>query len=485
MGETWSEVSAGCWERPIDEVETYYHTLIRNHQGTGRIILCIFAAVSISIEVDTKRQFDTALRKAWLKLRHIYPNIASWIEFDPIRKEGKKIYTTLMNEKDQEDWLERTFIVIDSHHSAIEWAEADPPTPHLPSLYVLRPHRTSPTVFAQDIVFRCRHDTVDGVGTLCLIDRLLQETAEALKNLDNYEIPHFQGEEHTRLSPPLKSVLNGSTCPTDAHFNVAKEWAQQWTFSGPNPKEGILSLPFNSESKGTARCAHSHLTLTKDETMAIVTACHKMGITVTHAFHTGLVMALRDTQQRGDFARAGKAARSVVADARPYCRPPYNSRAHAATVYRAGRRGWIDLVVPARGGPVEPVAQEFWRLAHDMVQFYREYLSYKDQAATIPLLWKCLTPPWLEAPPKLKAAHSGLSSLGNLNRFVESQYGSIVVDDLWITNDELTPGLSLFVSTWNQTLRLLGSYNSGWHQGDHIDKVVVRCRDIVLEALGI
>ena len=67
--------------------------------------------------------------------------------------------------------------MIDNNHTGLDFANSNPSVEQHATLYLIIPPETaefpSSEIMRRDIVFRCPHVTVDGMGPLMLLDNLM------------------------------------------------------------------------------------------------------------------------------------------------------------------------------------------------------------------------------------------------------------------------------------------------------------------------
>lgn len=131
---------------------------------------------------ETESHVIDALRKAWLRLRYDHPTIASWVEENRDQKKCKKIYQAFSHTEDDPyfAWLNETFQVISTDQSGQQWCNSDPALPKLPTIYVFLLKHASMSKRDQsqiDIILRSHHDIIDGIGSLQLLNNLMEYAA--------------------------------------------------------------------------------------------------------------------------------------------------------------------------------------------------------------------------------------------------------------------------------------------------------------------
>lgn len=105
-----------------------------------------------------------------------------------------------------QEWLQETYVPTSPGISGLEWCNANPPAPKMPTLFLVTPPSTAEDdkdIICRHIVVRSPHDIMDGTGTLHLLNKLLEYAAQECHCHDSWIIPQL-GTETASLSPPLR-----------------------------------------------------------------------------------------------------------------------------------------------------------------------------------------------------------------------------------------------------------------------------------------
>lgn len=497
----WHQVSPGRWERGIDEVEQFYTSLAKSYEGSRRNFFAITGFVSFSVKIDdgvspeeTREKVENALRKAWVHLRFDHPTIASWVEWDFDRKRCKKVYESSAGQETLQSWLETTFLTVSNGVSGLEWCNSDPPVPKLPTLFLIWPSPRVEALLQGDLVLRVHHDIIDGVGTLMLFDNLFAHAARAYNRGSNYPLPCF-GIEHGNLSPPFRVAagLQPSMSPEQAE---KFESIMAYNAFMKQDRIEIASLPFKRGEHLPGKHQRVAVTLPAQQTVAILSACRRLGLSVTHAYHAAIAMAVRDLQERRDSERLVRYINYSLINERGHCLSPYDTPLHAAAVYHSVscRLLIVDTTVPSitdSSSPTEVNREEFLRVAKTVREFYHEMRRDKDHIQMIPSWYTSNTIPYPHddvTPPVPEPNESpsvSISSLGVVDNLVSPSHGAFELDTPWVTGEELGTGLGLFLGTWKGVLTLTAAYNDAWHGKEEVVRLIDRCNVIVVQGLGV
>lgn len=495
----WRETSPGRWERDIDEAEQFYTTMARVYEGSGRVFFGMTGHISLSVPVEgpssreTQDRVYNALRQAWLQLRYDHPTIASWTEFDVTSRKSKKVYQGFDEKRTADAWLDSTLQVVETGVSGKEWCNRDPPVPKMPTIFMIVPSMQLDGFFRCDLVLRCHHDVIDGIGTLHLLDNLIKNAAHAW---DRPRTLTF-GDESKNLSPPLRVA---ALIPTSLSADQQAQCDELAAYNA-SLRSGveIASLPYHKGAELPGRHQRVDLTLPQDQTQKVLAACKKMGVSVTHAYHAGIAIIVRDLQTRSEEERVVRYINYCLINERSHCNPPYNTPAHAASVYHSvsGRSLIVDMTVPAKGAKsdAEMKSQETSEFQHVASEIRKHYLEIRDDAGHLPKVphyWTMGTPAYpgpeegVPPVPKPNAYPSvSISSMGVVDRIITPVQGVFQLSDPWVTGEELGTGLGVFLGTFRGELALSAAYNDAWHDRDEAMDFLTRCNEVVRRGLGL
>jgi hypothetical protein len=495
----WKLTKPGRWERDIDEVEEFYTSLAKAFEGTGRVFFAMTGFISFSVPVqpgtnpvETEKRVEQVLEKAWTRLRFDHPTIASKVQYDPVQQKYKKTYQSFTDSASQRQWLDDTFCVVSERMSGLDWCNLDPPVPALPTLFLIKPPAVNlhDQTFRADLVLRSHHDIIDGMGTLLLFNNLFSLAADAYEQTE-YELPQFGGE-WSNLSPPLRIAAGIPATLSPEHEQHMREILEH----NASLKDGIqtASPPFQREIAVPGKHQRVAVTLSADETSQLLEKCRSLGLSITHAYHAAIALAVRDLQERHESERMVRYISYCLVNERHRCKPPYSTSSHPASVYHSvsGRCLTVDLTVPALGdsNATPTDKKEFLPIAQYIRDYYLDIRDNKDYMKLIPAFWAMSISPYpgpdLPAiPARNETPSASISSMGVLDKVIRHYYGSFSVDNPWVTGEELGTGLGLFLDTWKGRLTLSAAYNDAWHGKEEVLDVLKRCNHIAFQGLGI
>jgi hypothetical protein len=501
----WMEVKVGRWERDIDEIENFYLALDQQYAATGRHMFAITGHVSVTMGVppdesldDCERRFEQALQDAWARLRFDHPTIASWVEYDG--KQPRKIYETIALQHDGkkalEAWLEETFCPITTEQTDLDWCNSDPPVPRLPTMFVLKTPEapedaTSRQIIRRDLVLRAPHNIIDGIGTLLLLDNFLKHASMAYSS--NKPLAIAWGEEHNNLSPSFRvaAALPDAITPQQLERIENTILAN----AGMRRHISLLSMPFKGGSEEPGKHQRLSITIPASQTAAILSACRARSLSVTHAYHTAIAMAVCDVQPPQPTRSRKRYISYCLINERAHCEPPYNTAAHASAVYHSvpGLQLALDLEVPAIGDPPCTPADDkadFEHLAPIVRDYYTSVRNDMSHPPLVPHYFTMATPkdPRIRdstaenpapLPPKNQTPSVSISSMGRVDDLIAAQRGDLEVYDPWVTGEELGTGLGAFLGTFRGELHLSAAYNEAFHGKSDVKAFLDRVQEIV------
>ncbi|KAL2810353.1 hypothetical protein BJX63DRAFT_444794 [Aspergillus granulosus] len=497
---TWMTTTPGVWKREIDEVEQFYTSLAKAFEGTGRNFFAMTGFIALSVPIkgsrqDTEKRVEEALRKAWIRLRHDHPTIASSVQYDKKEKKCFKIYEELRDSHAQEMWQKNTFVIVDNGVSGLEWCNSDPPVPDLPTLFLIKAPESTSQVdegrFYADLVLRSHHDIIDGMGTLMLFNNLVAHTAKAYEEGASYTLPIF-GDEFGRLSPPLRIAAE---IPSDLQPAYCKRMEEIREFNSTLRADvEVMAVPFKRDQEGPGKHQRVAIKLSCDQTGRLIKACRNAGLSITHAYHAAIALAVRDLQEKRGEQRKVRYINYSLINERGHCVEPYSTLAHPASVYHSvsGKGLAVDLTVPAASGNLESnSAQEYTDTANIIREYYLDIRDDKEHIYLVPSYWDMGTIPYPEdgktppVPPRNDSPSVSISSMGILDKVITHRYGDFEVEDPWVTGEELGTGLGLFLGTWKGRLTLSAAYNEAWHDKKGVLEFLEKCNHLTFRGLGV
>ncbi|KAI5456994.1 hypothetical protein BGZ63DRAFT_395212 [Mariannaea sp. PMI_226] len=492
----WTQEKPGVWSRDVDEAEQFYSALVKAFEGTGRMMFAITGHLSLSVNArpgtpagEAAKEVDHALKCAWVALRHAHPAIASQIHYNS--ETGSYIKTCNVGDG---DWLERTFVPISTNQTGEEWANSDPPAPPSLTLFVVnRPPMEQDGIVYRDLVIRSPHDVIDGIGTLMLLNNYVLLAADIYEQGNSYALPSPSDISVESFSPPYRVAACVPATPTKtvlAKLEATKAAAAAAAEAGvqENRVEAI-GVPFKKGALLPGKHQRVAITFSKDQTARLLAACKSMNVTVTHAFHAAIAIAVRDLQESTEPRRVQYIS-YILRNERERCIAPYNDNRHPAGVYHSvsGDKLVVEMDLSCSDTNRR---EEFSRVVGQIRDFYNNVRNDSDHYAIAPFAWAAATPKLpadpsevIPIPPPMEPAPVSLSSMGIVDKIITPREGAFSVSNPWVTGEELKNGLGLFLGTFKGELVLSAAYNDVWHDRDVVRNFLKRCEDIVFGGLN-
>ncbi|KAH7169873.1 hypothetical protein EDB81DRAFT_908200 [Dactylonectria macrodidyma] len=387
---TWRQATPGVWQRGIDEIESFYSSMAVIYEDSGRMFFGMTGFLSLSVEFPkdvgrhrAEQDIDQALEKAWLTLRYDHPTLTARVIQNGEKTTWIKSYTQFSDENDRAAWLKRTFVLVSTGQTGIEWANSDPPAPYVPTLFVVQPPAESNdgTLIRRDLVFRSPHDIIDGIGTLIMLNNLIGHASCAFSQGAAFKLPIFDGSEVANLTR-LGVVI-----------------AQKASVIGATDVE-VLALPYSKGAIMPGKHQRAALTLSPEQTTQLLAACKQEGLTPTHLFHAAAAIVDRDLQAPSAEAKRVRYINYILRNERSSLTAPYNTRKHPAGLYHSVSGQSLvldrDLLEEGKQADAKSRREEFHSIVRLVKDFYHEVRHDKEHYIMVPDLWAIGSP---EVPP--------------------------------------------------------------------------------------
>jgi hypothetical protein len=507
----WREARPSIWQREIDEPEQFYAAIAKLYEGSGRMFFAITGHISLVISmtedqsrVDTERRLENALRQGWLRLRYEQPTIASRVDYDAASSSFKKKYWACSDPVEQAAWIDTTLKTISTGQTGNEWCNSDPPAPKIPTLFVITPPSSTDNrdrTLHRDLVLRAPHDTIDGIGTLHLLNRLITHTSTAYSEALPLRTLICDGSESANLSPPFRVAAAIRPTPTPIQQARLQDIAAGKTV---RTRDGIeieeIGIPYKQGAVVPGIHQRVDHTFSEEQTKTLLAACKASNATVTHAFHAGIAITLRDVQERKASSRPCRYSTYLLRNEREHCMAPYNTAMHAAAVYHSASSGSlaVDLTIPSVADEDADGAskrKEFMEILYIMRDFYHRSRDDPDHPELAPYLWANSVPALpeetirsgkpLPVPSPNPLPSVSISSMGRIDKIIAPSLGAFEIYNPWVTGEELRNGFGLFLGTFRGHLCLSAAFNDAWHNEDEAVSFLQHCKEVVLQGLDI
>jgi hypothetical protein len=217
--------------------------------------------------------------------------------------------------------------------SGLEWCNADPPAPNLPTLFLIIPSNSNEIdakAVHRDVVIRTPHDVMDGIGTYLLLNNLLVHAAQLYEAPRSWTPPE-PSSEILNLSPPLRVAASISPILTLAQ----KEQLQILIAENEVLRKDteFLAIPFKNDQVFPGKHQRITLEFPASDTKRLLEACKRRGTTITHVYHAAIATNIRDMRTPGPQRRTVRYIHYSFINERPKCKGEYATPKHAVAVY--------------------------------------------------------------------------------------------------------------------------------------------------------
>lgn len=228
------------------------------------------------------------------------------------------------------------------------------------------------------------------------------------------------------------------------------------------------------------RPVHRDLALSKETTDAVVRACKRQGVSVTSAFHAGLISATQKTQ-----SSAGEVGTSYVQFTTVDLRRFFPS---TFSPHRGQGAASLQTAVPmAVGGLSKAENASFGALAKTLHERYKTPFAFADgdfgylaplMAMSEQMLRSGMPPPPSRTP--------SVSSIGVVDAFLAPRYGDWETgSEFWMSSTMQNSDIQLYLWTWKGRMVFSACYNEACYGSGEVDALLERTRSEVVHGLGI
>ena len=446
----WEEKEPGRFERPFDSIELFFVTLMRATAPIKREHWSLNIAAHFQSQLSYEEILHR-LKNAWVTMRYDHPEIASRAEGDT------KVYK-VPDALALDAWLQETFIVTTDTATVDDIVACVEPQ-SLATMYFL-PH-------SWEILLHTSHWRMDGNGSLSFLNNFFEAVGKPRS-------VNF-GDEGKNLSPSRDQAASFSTAGTGSDENQIKRAVSEM-ISNLTDNLPSMGLPINSQTampQGTRRLEQQSNT---EITSKIVSACKELDLSVSMAVHSALIQATQ--QLASDAHSASKYASYVIFSLRPGLPSPFNDPAtYATSVYIMG----LPLVISP-----STFAQNIVQLR----DFYKRPLPPSPASTLAPLVIP-YTNSMIELtkqppnPDVVPATEPTLSSLGIIDRWLDSVHGDVEIVRLALSVEMDTMQITCHLMTWRGKMVLSACYNEAFYEEQFVQDFLARTHAILLAELGI
>ena len=447
---SWKETAPGRFERPFDSIELFFLALVRATAPIEREHWSLNMVGQFRAQL-THNEVLRRLKNAWITMRYDHPEIACKAEGDI------KVYE-VPDASALDAWLQETFVVV-ADTAKVEDVVASFQPQSLASIHFF-PH-------SWEILIHTSHWRTDGNGSISLLNNFF----EAVGKPRSVEFGH----EGKNLSPSRDEAASFTTAGfggDESQFDkTATELISNYTDNMPS-----IGLPDNPQAimpLGTRRVEQQFDPKT---TSKIVSTCKEIDLSVTMAFHAAMIQATQQLASKE--TSAYKYTSFVTFSLRPGMPSPFNdSAAYATSVYIMGLplvispSTFAQNVVQLRDfykQPLPPSAES--KLAPIVVPFTRGMTELVQQ------------PPNPDVPASTEPT---LSSLGVVDRWLESVHGDIEITNFAVGVEMDTRQIVCHLLTWRGKMVLSACYNEAFYEARFVRGFLARTSDILFAELGV
>ena len=440
----WKEISPGRFERPFSSLEDSYLTLAAKPNALGREYYTLSISAKFRVR-QSSQDVTSILHGAWKAMRYRHPTIAAFPE------EGKYVYE-IPDPAAVESWLQETFVVVTSPTSVDELYATFKPA-KVAELYYI-PSKS-------EIMIHCSHWRIDGIGLLYLVNNLFEFVA-------NPHPVHF-GDENKNLSLGLDEVMSIPEPWTEEAGQAAESTFMDYVKELPTI--GMKTKP--EQLPGASR--RRRMTLSIEETSAVIAGCKSNGFSVTSGIHAAVV---RVAQKRCDPAiPATKYSTMLIWDLRKYCPPPYDSADHAAAIYFSAFGGTIQP-----GSFLDNAAQ--WKKLYLRDPTSKEWRVFDWHAAYWRLLAKTYSSPLPEG--YIAQTEPTISNMGDIDQYVKGSYGdNVEIEDIWLGVEMLTRQIVTHIWTRQGRMNFSAIFNENFYDADFVASYLEDVKNELMEGLEV
>lgn len=386
------------------------------------------------------------MKEAWKAIRYRHPTIAAFPD------SGKYVYE-VPDSVAVDCWLEETFTTVSPPTTTDDLHATFKPGKYAQLYYIPR---------TSEIMIHSSHWRIDGIGYLHLLHHFFEAVA-------NPKPVNF-GNEGKNLSPGLDEVMS-----------IPEPWTEEAGQAGQNalidyfknlPTIGMKTGP-EQVPGATRRC---RMTLSPEETSAVIAGCRSKGFSVTSGIHAAVVCVAQ--KQADPDIPATKYTSLLPWDFRKYCPAPYDGADHPVASYHSGFPGTLK---PSTF--LENASQ--WREIYSRDPTSKEWGVFDWHAAYVRFAITSFTQP--PPPGFIPPTEPGISSLGNIDQFVKGEYGdgAVEMEDLWLGVETLTRQILSHVWTRQGRMTLSACYNKNFYDADFVEEYLNDVKGELLKGLGI
>jgi len=424
----WQEISQGIFRRSMIPFECFFNPEM------GWSVWASIKLGSIPNAPNNKEELMDRVRRAWIRVLYEQPQLASIFDF-----QGRTCTYTTTTEQSLAIWLDETFIVADDPYNSV--ATRGKP------ILCLDPS-------TRELLFRAPHCYIDGIGTILLL-------ADIVSHLNNPQPTTF-GDEAKNFSPIFDIAAN-VPAPQAPNHECSTQLTSKFLESQPS-----IGLPFY-EGPSTGHSV-SEISLSLEDSNALVSTCKTRGLTVTHAVHAALVQTTVELNPKEE----AKFYTSM---------PIYNWRGRVRAEYQRCRAALYCGAFPM--AIRDPGVRDFDDIAEEMKRMYVDTNQDEEIAKAHSLWWSELLTALRIASDQPPATTPLLSSLGVIERVLPEVVGGVKIKDFKFGIDIKGPIVTAYLWNWGGRVSLCAAWDRGSFEEGDIDEFLKRLVQKLAAPLGL
>jgi hypothetical protein len=435
----WKQASPTLLQRNIDSLEAF-HVISGSHDAPNnrrRLDL------TISAKLQEGRFTAYQAREAWVALRRSHPAMASVIQ-------GPRRIYRRMNQNEQDDWLNETFITIEGDRALTPELLHQFKATSRPTMFFL--HHTC------TLALRTPHFTMDGLGAFYLLSDFLSE----LGRTKAVERDVYLTERTSDLAPCLEEATQ-STFPSIRQllrlWKIRRDWLRSYPSIGIKPDRECSSLISSWKD----------LQFSMSETSSIIRRTKQSGLSLTHTVHAALIMGARE---HGSYPDCSNYTNVIVMDMRGRAADTPTFRRNIASAHHAI---WPYSL---------SVTGDLLSLAGKLKQIY---VAAARDSDILSLAGPIFVEGMRMMPTSSHIFHSSpfISSIGKLDGVVAPRYGSMLVEDVSIMAETCHADMVVIIWSFKGKLTVRVNYNEGKYTTGNIDRYLQLTKKALMVGLGV
>ncbi|KAI7976451.1 hypothetical protein EIK77_003266 [Talaromyces pinophilus] len=447
---SWAEIESNRYQRPLGENERLIKFIGDRAHPAGREQWSVTSTATFK-PCDNRPATEwaaTTLRDAWKLLRFRHPSIAS-----TPAAESDSLEYMIPSEEDLENWVQKSYVVVDGKGSEDVIAEIQPS--QFTILHFL------PDTW--EIVLHTSHWRTDGYGAFHLLNAFFDAVKAVI---DNDGLPTISwGEEVARLVPSVESALGLPETATPEITASAIKYASTHTYV-----KDSVGVPYKGETTTRPGGTRSvRMQLSTETTQAIKQATIERPFDMYSAVHAALAKVNFQYAKSSTSTSARNEqeyASAIRLSLRPHLISPFTDNPSVAAGLYTG--GYVFKV--AASDDFCTIAEKYQREYDNGVT--PEFIESRRQFAIMALggLQKGLPPP---NPPPSYIDMSFVTGVDDMVKSVlDTKHGPLEVLRVGLGVETLTPQPYLFFWEFRGQLDLSFVYNETYQDVEEVQKML-------------